>query len=82
MKVIGYRVLDFTPKDGDRRIKGLSLFVTEPLPDDAKGEGVQSYTIFLSDEKAQACGYTPKLHEEVRVEYNRLAKVEAIWPVK
>ena len=76
-KVIGYRNSSFSGSDGST-VTGASIFLSYPL-DNGVGEGCDR--VFLTQARLNACGYSPKLGDEVRVEYNRYGKCSALYEV-
>lgn len=77
MKVIGYRKSEFTTPD-NKNISGYNIFLSYPLD---KGVGEGSERMFMTVDKLLACGYTPEIGDEIRVEYNRYGKPSAIYRV-
>lgn len=77
MKVIGYRESIFTTPD-NKTISGYNIFVSYPLQ---KGEGEGADRLFLTVDKLLACGYDPNIGDEVKIEYNRFGKPNAIYLV-
>lgn len=78
MKVIGFRRSSFKGNDGTE-VSGVNLYLTEP---NEKGEGLACDRIFVLDKYLSACGYVPKLGDEVRVEYNRYGKCAGVHLAK
>lgn len=78
MKVIGFRRSSFKGTDGEP-ISGVNIYLTGPLD---KGEGQMSDRVYLTDTRLAECGYTPKLGDEVKIEYNRYGKCSGIFVVK
>lgn len=78
MKVIGFRRRSFKGNDGSD-VSGVNLYLTEP---NEKGEGLACDRIFVLDKYLNACGYVPKLGDEVRVEYNRYGKCAGVHLAK
>lgn len=76
-KVIGFRKSSFKGDTGDQ-ITGVNVYVSFPLDN---GEGVGCDRIFMLDRRLAECGYTPKLGDEVRIEYNRFGKCSAIYSI-
>lgn len=69
-KIIGIRPSTFTGDRGDQ-VSGKNIYLTYPLE---KGEGLGTDRVFLTDDKFNALGYTPKVGDEVRLEYNRYGR--------
>ncbi len=69
-KIIGIRPSTFTGDRGDQ-VSGKNIYLTYPLE---KGEGLGADRVFLTDAKFNALGYTPKVGDEVRLEYNRYGR--------
>ncbi len=78
MKVIGFRKSSFKGKAGTD-VSGVNLYLTEP---NTNGEGLACDRIFVLDKYLNACGYVPKLGDEVRVEYNRYGKCAGVHLAK
>lgn len=78
MKVIGFRRSSFKGDDG-QQVSGVNVYLSYPLD---KGEGQGSERVYLTDAKLAECGYTPKVGDEVKLEYNRYGKCSGIFPVK
>ena len=70
MKIIGIRPVSFTGED-KQLVSGKNIYLTYPVE---KGEGLEAERIFVSDAKLNAWVYTPKVGDEVRVEYNRYGR--------
>lgn len=77
MKIIGYRESNFTTPD-NKNISGYNIYVTYPLD---KGVGEGSERLFLTVDKLLACGYNPHIGDEIKVEYNRFGKPNAVYLV-
>lgn len=74
MKVIGYRYTSFQGADGST-VKGVNLFLTAPMDTSKPGTaGEVCRKVFLSERRLSACGYTPSLGDEVKLEYNEYGK--------
>ena len=78
MKVIGFRKSTFKGNDGSD-VSGVNLYLTEP---NTNGEGLACDRIFVLDKYLTACGYFPKLGDEIRVEYNRYGKCAGVHLAK
>ena len=78
MKVVGFRKSSFKGDDG-QQVSGVNIYLTYPLD---KGEGQGTDRVYLTDAKLAECGYTPKVGDDVRVEYNRWGKCSGIFAVK
>ena len=78
MKVVGFRKSSFKGDDG-QQVSGVNIYLTYPLD---KGEGQGTDRVYLTDAKLVECGYTPKVGDEVRVEYNRWGKCSGIYSAK
>ena len=74
MKVIGFRKSSFKGDDG-QEVSGVNLFLTEKCE---KGEGLSCDRIYVMDRILAASGYTPKLGDEVIIEWNRWGKCSGI----
>ena len=74
MKVIGFRKSSFKGNDGSE-VSGINLYLTEPAD---KGEGLSCERVYVLDKYLNACGYVPKLGDEVRLEYNRYGKCAGV----
>lgn len=74
MKVIGFRKSSFKGDDG-LEVSGVNLFLTEKCE---KGEGLSCDRIYVMDRILAASGYTPKLGDEVIIEWNRWGKCSGI----
>lgn len=61
MKVIGFRKSSFKGDDG-QTVSGVNLFLTEKCE---KGEGQSCDRVYITDQRLTACGYTPKIGDEV-----------------
>lgn len=72
MKVIGFRKSSFKGDDG-QEVSGVNLFLTEKCE---KGEGLSCDRIYVMDRILAASGYTPKLGDEVIIEWNRWGKCD------
>lgn len=77
MNVIGYRKSEFTTPD-NKTISGYNIYVSYPLD---KGTGMGAERFFLTVDKLLACGYNPNIGDEIKVEYNRFGKPNAIYLV-
>ena len=73
-KIIGLKIGGFVPKDGSPKVEGATVYVTEPLIGD-KTSGVEAWSIFMSQSKLDALGFTLKVGQEVEIMYNRYGKV-------
>ncbi len=78
MKVIGFRKSSFRGDDG-HDVSGINIYLTYPLD---KGEGQGTDRVYLTDARLAECGYTPKVGDEVKVEYNRWGKCSGISVAK
>lgn len=78
MKVVGFRKRSFMGDDG-QQVSGVNIYLTCALD---KGEGQGTDRVYLTDAKLAECGYTPKVGDDVRVEYNRWGKCSGIYPAK
>ena len=74
MKVIGFRKSSFKGNDGTE-VSGVNLYLTDKCE---KGEGLSCDRIYVMDKILASCGYTPKLNDEVIIEYNRYGKCSGI----
>lgn len=74
MKVIGFRKSSFKGNDGTE-VSGVNLYLTDKCE---KGEGLSCDRIYVMDKILATCGYTPKLNDEVIIEYNRWGKCSGI----
>lgn len=78
MKVIGYRYSSFQGSDGST-VKGVNLFLTAPMDTSNAGTaGELCRKIFLTERRLSECGYTPRLGDEVKVEYNMYGKCSGV----
>ncbi len=73
-KIIGLRDSSFKGKDGTE-VNGTNIYLTYPLE---KGIGEGSERVFMTEAKLCDGGYSPKIGDEVFIEYNRYGKVSAI----
>ena len=78
MKVLGYENVSFDFQDG-HTVKGMYLYLHDE--GNKKVVGMKTERVFLSDAKAQACGYTPKLNSNVRVLYNKYGTVDEVHAI-
>ena len=78
MKVIGLRKSSFKGKDGSQ-VSGVNLYLTEKCEN---GEGQSCERVYVTDQRLTACGYTPKLGDEVTLEYNRWGKCSGVHLTK
>lgn len=74
MKVIGFRKSSFKGNDGTE-VSGVNLYLTDKCE---KDEGLSCDRIYVMDKILVSCGYTPKLNDEVIIEYNRWGKCSGI----
>lgn len=74
MKVIGFRKSSFKGDDG-QTVSGVNLFLTEKCE---KGEGQSCDRVYITDQRLTACGYTPKIGDEVKLEYTRYGKCSGV----
>ena len=61
MKVIGFRKSSFKGDDGSQ-VSGVNLYLTEKCE---KGEGLSCERVYITDQRLNACGYVPKLGDEI-----------------
>ena len=73
VKVTGFQKVDFTPRDSNNPIKGISLYVSYPK-DGVTGEVAEK--VFVSDTKLGT--YLPKLGDHLNIFYNRYGKVDSV----
>lgn len=78
MKVIGFRKSSFKGDDG-AQVSGVNLYLTEKCE---KGEGQSCERVYITDQRLTACGYVPKLGDEVALEYNRWGKCSGFRLIK
>ena len=78
MKVIGFRKSSFKCYDGSQ-VSGVNLYLTEKCE---KGEGQSCERVYITDQRLTACGYVPKLGDEVALEYNRWGKCSGVRLIK
>ena len=78
MKLLGYEHVSFQFNDG-HSVEGLYLYLHDEQA--KKVTGMKTERVFLSDSKASACGFTPKLNSNVRVLYNRYGKVDEVQTI-
>lgn len=72
MKIIGIRKSEFKGDSGEV-VKGVNFYLTEPMT--ANGaEGLMAERVYLTEKRLSEFGFTPKLGDEVAVEYNRYGK--------
>ena len=76
VKIIGYRIYDYTSKKTGQSYKACNLYVTTPA-DSSRGEvGESCESVFM---RADILGsYSPKVGDRVRIYYNRYGSVEDI----
>lgn len=74
--IVGIRPSSFKGDQGDM-ISGRNIYLTYPLE---KGEGLAADRVFLTDDRLLKGGYSPKIGDEVRIEYNRFGKCSGIYP--
>ena len=74
MNVTGFRKSSFKGNDGTE-VSGVNLYLTDKCE---KGEGLSCDRIYVMDKILASCGYTPKLNDEVIIEYNRWGKCSGI----
>lgn len=78
MKVLGYEQVSFSFNDG-HTVDGLYLYLHDEQA--KKVTGMKTERVFLSNAKAQACCFTPKLNSNVRVLYNKYGKVDEVHTI-
>lgn len=78
MKVIGFRNVDFTGKDG-RPVRGMSLYLSQPITKNGCGESVEK--VFIPERFLNGTVAVPALGDEVEPVYNKFGKVVDIQPV-
>ncbi|MBO5341040.1 MAG: hypothetical protein J6A62_08595 [Oscillospiraceae bacterium] len=74
-KVVGIRPVSFTDGQSGQTINGTSYFVEYP---DDNVQGVACEKLFVGANRASLLSYVPKLHDTIRVFYNRYGKVDNI----
>ena len=79
MKVMGFRRSNSTPKDGPL-VTGINIYVSYPVT--GEGEGMVCDRIYMTDDKLAQCGYTPRVGDDVTVNYNKFGKPASVVPVK
>ena len=79
MEVLGFENVSFSFNDG-HTVNGIYLY----LKDDAAKNvtGIKTERVFLSDSKVASCNYSPRLHSNVRVLYNKYGKVDEVREIK
>lgn len=77
-KIIGLEPKEFTPANASTPIKGINIYLTEPIPPTHGGQGNSAERIFLSKAKAEALDFTPAVGQVVTILYNRYGKVAAL----
>lgn len=79
MKILGFEHVKFNFPDG-RECEGTYVY----LHDDAytKCTGMKTERVFLSDTKASACNFIPKVGDKVKILYNRYGKVDEIQTLR
>lgn len=76
-KISGFENKSFTPKNGDRVIEGMNIYITDKIPPQ-RGEGCTADRIFLSKNKLNDLPFVPAVGMEVEVLYNKYGKVSTI----
>ncbi len=74
--LVGIRPSSFKGDRGET-ISGRNICPVYPLE---KSEGQGTGRVFLTDDRLLRCGYSPKVGDDVRVEYNRFGKPAGIFP--
>lgn len=74
--VLGLFKVDFLPKDGGERIKGITAYLSKPIPA-GSGEGVTVEKAFLKDEAVSKI----EIGIEVIPRYNRYGIIYHLHPV-
>ena len=72
------RKSSFKGDDGSQ-VSGVNLYLTEKCE---KGEGQSCERVYITDQRLTACGYVPKLGDEVALEYNRWGKCSGVRLIK
>lgn len=75
MKILGFEHVKFNFNDG-RSVDGQYVYLSDDSSQ--KVTGVRTERVFLSEAKAAACNFIPKLGDNVKVYYNRFGKVDSI----
>lgn len=75
-KIVGYRRVDFTGRDG-KAVDGYNLYLArEPISE--RIVGLEVMKLFIA---RQYVDYEPRENEIVSITFNRFGRVEAIIPV-
>jgi len=77
MKILGYEHVKFNFNDG-RDVEGTYVYLHDDAANKDKVVGMKTERVFLSDSKAAACRFTPKVGATVKILYNRFGKVDEI----
>ena len=77
LKIVGLKTTEFTIKESGNKIKGVTIYTTEPIPSD-KGMGVETDHFFLSDAKVGALDFELKIGSLVQRLFNRWGKTETL----
>lgn len=77
MKILGYEKVKFNFDDG-RSCEGYYLYLHDDKAYPQKVVGMKTERVFISDAKASACNFSPKVGNAVKVLYNRYGKVDEI----
>lgn len=81
MKILGFEHVSFHFNDG-REVQGNYVYLHDDTANPQKVIGMKTERVFLSDAKANACSFIPKVGDSVNVYYNKYGKVESIVRVR
>lgn len=77
MKILGYEKVKFNFDDG-RSCEGYYIYLHDDSANPNKVIGMKTERVFISDTKASACNFNPKVGNTVKVLYNKYGKVDEI----
>lgn len=76
-KIVGIKKTEFTIKDSGKKVKGVTIYTTEPISAD-KGTGVETDHFFLSEAKVDMLDFKLNIGSDVQKLYNRWGKIETL----
>ena len=64
--------------DDGKIIKGMNIFLADPINTDYGGEGESAKRVYITNRKLEDCGYMPMIGDSVDVDFDEYKKVKRI----
>jgi len=76
-KIVGIKKTEFTIKDSGKKVKGVTIYTTEPISSD-KGTGVETDHFFLSEAKIEMLDFQLNVGMEIQRLFNKWGRTETL----